>query len=100
MSSIDGVWNATMNTPLGARQVTLTLASDGGTLTGTMAADEGTIEIKDGTVDGDSSSWKADITNPMPLTPQFAATVDGDEITGNVKLGGFGNASFTGTRTS
>ena len=38
------------------------------------------------------------MTSPMPMTLEFAATVDGDKISGNVKLGAFGNASFSGTR--
>ena len=98
MSSADGVWKTTMNTPMGAQQGTLTLATDGGALTGKLDGAQGTVEIKDGVADGDSLSWKADITNPMPMTLEFSATVSGDEISGNVKLGGFGNASFTGTR--
>ena len=63
-----------------------------------MEGQQGTLELKDGAVDGDTVSWKADITNPMPITLEFSATVDGDSLSGDVKLGSFGNASFTGTR--
>ena len=100
MSSADGVWNTTMNTPMGAQKGTLTLATDGDSLSGKLDGAQGTVEIKDGKVDGDALSWKADITNPMPLTLEFSAKVEGDGISGSVKLGGFGNASFTGTRAS
>ena len=100
MSSADGVWNTVTNTPMGTQNATLTLATDGDTLTGTMAGPQGTIDVEDGTVDGDSLSWKANITTPMPMTLEFSATVSGDEISGNVKLGAFGNASFSGTRAS
>ena len=100
MSSADGVWNTVTNTPMGAQNATLTLATDGNTLTGTMAGPQGTIDVEDGTVDGDSLSWKANITTPMMMTLEFSATVSGDEISGNVKLGAFGNASFSGTRAS
>ena len=96
--SADGTWNTTMNTPMGAQQGTLELKTDGSTLTGTLSGAQGTIELKDGTCDGDSLSWKADITTPMAMTLEFSATVDGDSISGNVKLGAFGNASFSGTR--
>ncbi len=98
MSSADGAWNTTMNTPMGAQKGTLTLATDGDTLTGSLSGAQGTIELKDGAVDGDALSWKADISQPMAMTLEFSATVDGDEISGNVKLGAFGNASFSGTR--
>jgi len=96
--SADGTWNTTMNTPMGAQQGTLELTADGGTLTGKLGGPQGEIEIQDGTVDGDSLAWKADITSPMAMTLEFTATVSGDEISGDVKLGSFGNATFTGTR--
>ena len=96
--SADGTWNTTMNTPMGAQQGTLELATDGSSLTGKLGGPQGEIEIQDGTVDGDNLSWKADITSPMAMTLEFTATVSGDEISGDVKLGSFGNATFTGTR--
>lgn len=96
--SADGTWNTTMNTPMGAQQGTLTLTSSGGALTGKLSGPQGEIQLQDGKVDGNNVSWKANITSPMALTLEFSATVDGDKMSGNVKLGAFGNASFTGTR--
>lgn len=96
--SADGTWNTTMNTPMGAQQGTLTLTSSGGTLTGKLSGAQGELQLQDGKVDGNNVSWKANITSPMALTLEFSATVDGDKMTGNVKLGAFGNASFSGTR--
>lgn len=98
MSSADGVWNTTMNTPMGPQKVTLTLATDGDALTGSLSGPQGSLDLQDGAVDGDALSWKADISQPMAMTLEFSATVDGDEISGNVKLGAFGNASLSGTR--
>ncbi len=100
MSNVDGVWNTVTNTPMGPQSATITLATDGNSLTGNMAGAQGVINIEDGAVDGDSLSWKASITSPMPMTLEFSATVNGDEISGNVQLGAFGNASFSGTRGS
>jgi hypothetical protein len=34
----------------------------------------------------------------MPIKLEFSAEVNGDEISGTVKLGAFGNASFSGSR--
>ena len=34
----------------------------------------------------------------MPLTLEFSAAVDGDRLSGSVKLGMFGDAPVTGTR--
>lgn len=96
--SADGTWNVTINSPMGAQQATLTLATDGGSLSGQMASPQGTQDFSGGTVDGDNLSWSVQMTQPMPMTLDITATVSGDEISGNVKLGAFGDASFSGTR--
>lgn len=98
MSDVDGVWDTVTDTPMGQQKGTATLQTDGDTLTGTLSGAQGTAEIQDGKVDGNAVSWKLDITQPMPLTLEFSATVDGDEMSGSVKLGAFGTASFKGTR--
>lgn len=98
MSDVDGVWETVMNTPMGAQKATATLATDGDKLTGTLSGAQGTTDIQDGKADGNSVSWSLDLTQPMPMKLEFTATVEGDEINGNVKLGAFGTASFKGTR--
>ena len=97
--SADGSWDCTINSPMGAQQATLTLVTEGSTLSGTMAGAQGTQEFSGGTVDGDNLQWEVQMTSPMPMTLEISATVAGDTISGNVKLGAFGNASFEGTRT-
>lgn len=96
--SADGSWNCTINSPMGAQEATLTLVTDGGNLSGTMAGAQGTQEFSGGTVDGDNLEWEVEMTSPMPMTLEISATVAGDSISGNVKLGAFGNASFEGSR--
>lgn len=97
--AIDGTWNADMETPMGTHAVSLQLTSAGTTLTGKMSSKDGSVEIFDGKVDGDTASWKADITQPMPMTLEFSVKVDdADALSGKVKLGMFGDAALTGTR--
>ena len=96
--SADGTWNTTMNTPMGVQKGTMELTTDDATLSGKLSGPQGDIELEEGTVDGDSLTWKASITSPMAMTLEFSATVDGDEMSGDVKLGAFGNATFGGTR--
>ena len=95
---IDGTWNVTLQSPMGSQEGTLTLATDGDTLTGTMSGPQGAMDIEDGQVGDGSYSWKGNITSPMAITIESTATVDGDTITGESKLGAFGTATFTGTR--
>jgi hypothetical protein len=95
----DGKWELTINTPLGQQLSTLTLTASGDALSGTQSASTGDGRpIEDGKVAGDNLSWKASITKPMPMTLEFSATVQGDSMTGSVKLGPFGMQSFHGVR--
>lgn len=94
----DGNWNLVISTPMGDRQATLSVKTQGSTLTGSQAADGDTANIFEGTVNGDAVSWKVSISNPMPLTLEFDGKVSGNELNGSVKLGSFGSSSFTGTR--
>jgi hypothetical protein len=96
--SVDGTWNLTMETPMGERRSTLTLSTAGGTLTGKQEAEGNTTDIADGTVNGNSASWKVSITNPMPLTLTFSGTVEGNSMTGSADTGMFGSFPFQGTR--
>jgi len=95
--SADGNWKITINTPMGAQTVNASITTSGGTFTGTTEGQMGKQEVS-GKVDGDTLTWSANITNPMPMTLEFTAKVDGDKMNGNVKLGMFGNAPLSGER--
>ena len=96
--SVDGNWNITMSTPLGERQATLALNASGATLTGTQSAEGDSAEIFDGTVSGGDVAWKVAITNPMPLTLEFAGKVDGSSIAGDMTINPMGSFPFTGIK--
>jgi len=96
--SADGNWSLVISTPIGERQASLSIKTAGNTITGTQSADGNSANIFDGAIDGNTVSWKVDITDPMPMTLEFKGTVDGDKLAGNVGLGAFGEASFSGTR--
>ena len=95
--SADGNWKVTINTPMGARTMNVNIATSGDTFTGKVDSEMGTQEVQ-GKVDGDTLTWSTDITNPMPMKLEFTAKVEGDKMSGNCKLGMFGNASLTGER--
>jgi hypothetical protein len=96
--AVDGTWNLTMQTPMGERRATLVATSQGGKLTGKQSGDGGSTDIFDGSVSGNEASWKISITNPMPLTLQFAGTVDGDKMSGKMSAGALGSWPFSGVR--
>ena len=96
--SADGTWNLTMQTPMGERRSTLTLATSGGSLTGSQEAEGNTTDITDGSVSGNDVSWKVAITNPMPLTLTFSGSVNGNTLNGTADTGMFGSFPFEGKR--
>jgi hypothetical protein len=96
--SIDGTWKITFETPIGTQETRLEAKAVGGALTGTQSGKDGSQPIQDGAVDGDEASWSLAISSPMPMTLEFKGAVDGDAMSGSVKLGMFGETSFTGVR--
>ncbi len=96
--SIDGTYNMSLNTPMGKQEGKLTLKADGDTLTGTMEQMGNSVDLVNGKINGDSLTWEASITTPMPMTLKFDAKHSGDSVSGEVELGAFGKASFEGTR--
>jgi hypothetical protein len=97
--AVEGTWNLTVNTPMGAQESTLVLTNSGGKPSGTQNAGSGEGRpIDDVAINGNDVSWKSSITKPMALTLEFSATVAGDSMTGKVKLGMFGTQSFSGVR--
>lgn len=98
--AVDGKWEIVINSPMGAQKATLDLATSGGTLTGTQQAAQGSGPLENGKVDGNTVSWSAKISSPMPLTLDFTGAVDGDKLSGSVKAGSFGSFPFSGSRTA
>jgi hypothetical protein len=98
--AIDGKWEITINSPLGAQKATLDLKADGGILSGTQTAMQGTQPLSNGKVDGNNLTWSASITSPMPMTLDFSGAVDGDKLSGSVKAGAFGSFPFSGGRVA
>lgn len=98
MAAVDGDWDVTVKSPMGDQKSVLTINSSGDSFTGKMAGSTGSMDIANGGVDGNTLSWKMDMTVPMPMTLDCTATVDGDSITGEVKAGAFGSMPVSGTR--
>lgn len=98
MAGVDGVYDCVAKTPMGDQNGVLTVISSGDHFNGTFAGMMGSLDVKDGKVDGARLTWKMDMTMPMPMTLDCDAEVSGDAITGTLQLGAFGAAAFSGTR--
>ena len=99
MADVDGSYDVVVKSPLGDQNSTLTVKSDGATFTGTNSGAMGSNDVS-GTVDGNTLTWKQEMTVPMPMTLDMTATVEGDTITGTVGAGAFGSFPLSGTRTA
>jgi zinc protease len=98
MAAVDGDWDVTIKSPMGDQKSVFTVTSDGGSFSGKVAGALGSMDVKDGSVDGNTLTWKMDMTVPMPMTLEGTATVDGDNISGEVKAGAFGSMAMSGCR--
>jgi hypothetical protein len=98
MANIDGDWKVTVNSPMGAQEITLSLATAGDAVTGTLSGAMGSTEVKNGKVDGDNVSFDATITEPFSINIAVTAVVDGDTVSGQVKTQGFGSFPMKGAR--
>ena len=95
--SVDGTWNLTMNTPMGAQQATVELKTNGDSLEGTLTGPQGAVALEEGKVDGDALAWSI-TAQQMAMKIAFTVTVDGDKMTGQADLGTFGTATVEGVR--
>jgi len=100
MANVDGEWDCVTNSPMGEQKSVFTVKSNGGSFIGTNAGPMGSLDIIDGKVDGDTLSWKMEMTVPFPMMLDCAATVSGDKLEGGIRAGAFGTLPMSGTRRS
>jgi hypothetical protein len=97
--AVDGTYEITVDTPMGAQSMTLTLKTDGDALSGKIDSPMGAQEFSGGSVSGDDISWNMEIESPMgKMNLEYKGKVTGDDITGEVKAGDFGSSPFKGRR--
>ncbi|MGD9810687.1 MAG: hypothetical protein AB7U35_05025 [Sphingobium sp.] len=98
MASVDGAYDCITKTPMGDQASVFTVISSGGSFHGTNAGALGSLDVKEGKVDGNMLSWKMDMVVPMPMTLECEAIVEGDTLTGTIQAGAFGAMAMKGTR--
>lgn len=97
--SVAGTYDCVTNTPLGRQKGVLTIVpGDGDSFTGNITGDLGSMDIADGRIAGETLKWSMKMTSPMPMDLDCTATVEGDQLTGQIKAGMFGSMELTGTR--
>ena len=81
-ADIDGKWTAQVEGRNGTRTETLMLKADGGTLTGSVGGGRGgSIEISNGTIDGDKVSFTVVREfGENKITQEYKGTLSGSEL--------------------
>jgi hypothetical protein len=96
--SLTGEWDATMETPGGARSFKVVFQVDGEKVTGTVKRPAGEVALI-GTIKGDTLTFSYTIEydgNALVLT--VTALAGRDSLHGTVDFGGAGQADFSATR--
>lgn len=97
-ANVSGSWTLNVDTPMGAREMKLVATQNGQTLAGTMQTELGELPIT-GTVNGSNVAFVMNVNaQGMELKIDYAGTVEGDAMKGTVKLGDFGDGTWTGKR--
>lgn len=97
-ASIDGKWKMILASPVGPQPMVGQFTTEGSTLRGKLESDQGSMDFA-GIVQGNRLTWDLKVTKPMPLTLKYDVQIDGDVLTGKVKMGFFGTAKLTGERS-
>jgi len=96
--SVDGAWEITIDTPLGKQFVTLTIATELSTLSGTATLGDETVPFLDPKLADSRLTWSQKVTKPFNMTIYFDVQVDGNVMTGTAKAGIFPATRLNGER--
>jgi carbon-monoxide dehydrogenase large subunit len=94
---IDGDWKMVLATPMGPQEMRGHFETDGVSLSGYLSSAEGRQTFT-GTVEGNRLKFDLKVEKPMKITLKYDIAVEGDRLTGKVKMGIFGSAKLTGER--
>jgi hypothetical protein len=78
--------------------MTVQLVREGETVTGRIDSPMGGEIISNGKALEDRLTWTMQVSKPMSIKLSFDVKVEGNQMTGKVKLGFFGSAALSGHR--
>jgi hypothetical protein len=97
-ADIAGTWNLNVETRAGTGTPTLVIVQDGEKLTGTYTGRFGTSPIT-GTLNGNAIEFSFTASGPMGAAEvTYSGTVDGNSMSGSMKMGEMSGGSFTGKK--
>jgi carbon-monoxide dehydrogenase large subunit len=97
VSLIEGDWKMVLSTPVGPQEMKGHFETSGASLSGYLSSPEGQQAFT-GSVEGNKLKFDLKVEKPMKITLKYDLIVEGDRISGKVKMGIFGSAKLTGER--
>ncbi len=94
-TKVDGSWNMVLATPMGPQKVIARFTTEGEVLKGILESDQGSQSFQ-GTLTGNRLKWDMKVTKPIPITLKYDLAIEGNKLTGKLKMGLFGSAKVTG----
>lgn len=96
--TIDGTWDAVLDSPMGARHARLRLESDGDRLSGELVEASSAMNVA-GTIDGEMLELVAAPASPSGLVRiMLFGRVTGSHISGDVEFGDRGLGTWSAER--
>ena len=96
--SVAGEWDASMNTPGGARPFKVIFVQNGEQLTGTVKRATGDVPLE-GTIKGTAVKFRYLINyNGSPLAMEVSSTLAGDEMKGSIDIASQMQEAFVAKR--
>jgi hypothetical protein len=97
-TNVTGTWKMSVETQNGTGTPTIVFKQEGEELSGTYQGRFGDAPLK-GTVKGKDIKFTIKVNaQGQDLEIEYTGTVDGDTMKGKVKLGDFGDATFSGKK--
>ncbi|WIE64896.1 hypothetical protein DEI99_016935 [Curtobacterium sp. MCLR17_036] len=102
MSTLPGIWDLSMRTPIGTINARMQFTADRGIIVGAATGRGEDVPLRDVRVEdtstGEHVTWSQSITKPMRLNLEFDVLVNGDGMVGHSRAGRLPRTTVTGTR--
>lgn len=96
--SFDGIYNISVQTPMGPQEGKLTIKTDGEAFSGTLETASGASDFSGGSISGNMLEWRAETKTPMgAFDVAYTATIEGEKLTGEAETP-LGPAPMEGTK--
>ncbi|MFG1924683.1 hypothetical protein [Cryptosporangium sp. NPDC048952] len=100
MSTLPGVWDLDLTTPIGTLHVQYRFERTADGFTGSATSAKETVPLLDVAVDGEHVTWSQRVTKPMRLNLEFDVVIQDGVMHGHSQAGRLPRTAVTGRQVS